>query len=166
MCGRIRLVPLNLDLLERVRDQILNEPDSYDQTQWSTMDELVDPVRRGRHNKVAVTCLTTACVAGWACSLAGDQMLVDTAHDYVATQRYYYTDRVLTPEGHITGISERAQALLGLDWHDAYWLFHWDRTRQEVLDMLDWHIAQAQNAELDALVEQCHPLHFQQPFGN
>lgn len=47
---------MNIELLKRVRDKILADPDSFDVNEWHSVHD----------------CQTTMCIAGWACRLVND----------------------------------------------------------------------------------------------
>lgn len=49
-------MPLNLELLEKVRDKITQNPERHDQNNWGSKTE---------------QCGTTHCIAGWAAALDG-----------------------------------------------------------------------------------------------
>lgn len=139
-------MPLNLDLLERVRDQILEEPESHRQDNWATVEALFDPPDLIRGLPV-VSCLTTACVAGWACTLSGDRMAV--LREYVDGRLVYVAQEAADTNGKFHSIGSRARGLLGLSVADASYLFYGARSREEVLDMLDWLILKAEQQELN-----------------
>lgn len=130
---------LNLELLEKVRDVILLEPEKHDQSAWMSP---------GDTDGARITCPTTACVAGWACHFAGDVGIT-----VLNKRRLLEVDNVLTTDGGIYPVESRAANLLGIsysnylgnDWYvyDVDYLFESDRTRQEVLDSLDILITEA-----------------------
>ena len=93
-----------------------------------------------------VTCPTTACVAGTAVSLAGNQMLV-SGYDVDSVERYRAGDRnefIYTSylceadDGKIREIKDVAADLLRLSFFQAEYLFQSERTKAEVLEVLDW----------------------------
>ena len=96
------------------------------------------------------------CVAGWACHLNGDRMVVpQRGHDYALDEddrktwdaylELTYPDdgparvaAVCAPEGgRRIRAGDRAASLLELDRDESAWLFADERSRQEVLHALD-----------------------------
>lgn len=114
---------LNLELLQRVRDKILADPEQHGQAEWL----LVSP---GPEH-----CLTAACVAGWACLLAGDEPAINRAVPRFDDQ--LWVGRVIDQYGAEHPVHIRARKLLGLDLATANSLFWPELTTEEVLDLLD-----------------------------
>lgn len=102
----------NIDLLTKVRDQISGHPDQYDQTTWAYIDgrycETPEWALARALDRDEFACVSTACVAGWTVLLAGE---APRPYDWRGT----------------------ASQLLGLHPVEGEWLFHEDRTREEVL---------------------------------
>jgi hypothetical protein len=145
-------------LARQVRDQILFHPESHQQDTLG-VGEVVGQREMGgeyRGHYFDVVEPVRACVAGWACHLSGDQMIVpQRGHDYVIDEnerqtwakwlRRTYSDGPLphvikvVPAGvfHTIGAADRASDLLELDPQERRWLFADERTREEVLQALD-----------------------------
>lgn len=90
----------DLDLLRRTFEHIDAHPEQWHQGCWLHQDE---------------ECGTVACVAGWACLLAGDEVASDGL--------------VLTPKGQRIPVDARAANLLGLTYEEAGALFSANNTR-------------------------------------
>ena len=126
----------NLELLEQVRDKVLFEPKNHRQDYWMTYSSNVFLADNSE-----VSCPTTGCVAGWACQMSNDIGIVsnDEVVNHLSNdqQIVYSIFTVITPEGEVVEIEERAKDLLGLSWEEAEMLFDADNSRQDVLDMMD-----------------------------
>ena len=111
------------ELAQQVRDQIMFHPETHNQSVWFQRME----------------CGTTACVAGWACMLAGDEV---NAEDITGLSVYTvspnFTWRQFDGVKTIQSIPSRAQDLLGLNGYIQEWLFHENRSREEVIQALDY----------------------------
>lgn len=118
-----------------VAQQIRLHPESHDQRVWRRFDpwesaQLTNvPVDRldgssGTYPISTRSCNTTACVAGWASTLAGDR------GDYLG-------DRAVTADGRVLTYRHRGEELLGVSVDDSEWLFAPFRTKGEVLYALD-----------------------------
>lgn len=81
---------LNIELAERVLTQITEHPETHDQVEW---------------------CGSRKCVAGWACTLNGDELFLND-EDLV---------RARTADGDVYEVSDRAATLLGLDGHGLFY---------------------------------------------
>ena len=147
-------------LARRVRDQILFYPESHQQD-ITAIGEVVGEVEvrmGGKHlgHQMDVIRPTKGSVAGWACHLNGDLMIVpQRGHDYSydddskerwdAYLRRTYPDdgpaRVTAvngaEDGKLINAALRAGELLGLASIESDWLFAEERTREEVLHALD-----------------------------
>ena len=147
-------------LARRVRDQILFYPESHQQDVVA-IGEVVDEAEvrvdgKYRGHQMDVIRPTKGCVAGWACHLNGDLMIVpQRGHDYSYDEdskerwddflRRTYPDggpaRVVAvngaEDGKLTNAALRAGELLGLASIESDWLFAEERTREEVLHALD-----------------------------
>ena len=157
----------NLDLLTRVRDQIIMEPKKHHQSTWATVDltdeqveaplVMVSDEEKDRYSSSIVhgagtlwtiSCATTACVAGHATMLAGDVAVIDEANRHSNFDRAVGGDcvcyHVLTPEGQVRLVEPRAEELLGLSHAEGYELFEGTNSREQVLDLLDRHIKDAE----------------------
>ena len=141
-------------LARQVRDQILFKPDTHQQD-VAGMGEVVGTVELGgRHLGLQLDVLypTRACVAGWACHLSGDEMVVPQRGRCYSTDendretweswlRWTYPDdrgparasAVWTTENNSAMIGDRAAELMDLDDAERRWLFADQRTRNEVL---------------------------------
>lgn len=121
----------NIFALQAVRDLIKKHPERHDQGHWGAVDasmlETEGPYQ-------VASCGSTACVAGWASTLAGAKMLIDPSEHSVRGR--YFAERVLTLDGDTPLIGDHAQAVLGLASDEAKILFGAENTREEVLDML------------------------------
>ena len=147
-------------LARRVRDQILFFPESHQQdiTAIGVVVDEVEVRMGGKHlgHQMDVIRPTKGCVAGWACHLNGDLMIVpQRGHDYSydedskqrwdAFLRRTYPDdgpaRVTNvngaEDGKLTNATLRASELLGLESSEWKWLFADERARAEVLHALD-----------------------------
>lgn len=121
---------LNLELLQQVRDKILADPEQHDQAEWL----LVSP---GPEH-----CLTAACVAGWACLLAGDEPAINRSNPRF--DDHLWVGWVIDSGGKEHLVPVRARKLLGLTRYQAENLFVTAQRRDTVLDLLDQLIAQPQ----------------------
>ena len=115
----------NVELLTRVRDLIETEPDKLDMGLWGTIPTDVIKFKNGF---AKVSCGTTACIAGWAVQLSGDQLLVNE-HDLCtgwqedgSTEVEYCVAR----NGRQFLIDDRAQKLLGITAYESEVLFMCD----------------------------------------
>jgi len=136
----------NIDLLTQVRDQIANE-ELHDQGNWASIGrEILNKIKSrwtdsGGDQYITVSCPTAACVAGWAASLSGAQMLVpayqaDNTSAYWRSRGTVTADAVLH-QGQRVDISRFAQDALGLTEREAMALFDADWDNEQVLDNLD-----------------------------
>ena len=99
---------LNAKLAYEVLDYIEAHPEKHDQATYFN------------------SCGTTACFAGWASLLSGDEHTFDATHSMV-------TAYVRTPDGRICHIESRAMELLGLEYDDlTTGLFYAARNLDEV----------------------------------
>ncbi|MBF4194698.1 hypothetical protein MHAEM_21771 [Mycolicibacterium phlei] len=119
---------LNLELLQKVRDKVLLEPDKHKQEVWMVVGD-------GLQEGDTISCPTAACVAGWACALTGDVGVVGRLLRNPNNE--LWVDYVITPEGETVTVFARGRQLLGLTEREAEDLFDEHNTRQEVLDKLD-----------------------------
>lgn len=62
-------MPVNKDLLLKIKEKILNNPAAIDMGVWKQKDLYPQPI--------APACGTTACLAGWACELSLDCPTMD-----------------------------------------------------------------------------------------
>lgn len=123
----------NVFALKAVRDLIKKSPAKHDQTNWFSVSS--DVVKFEDGSVAKVSCGTTACVAGWASSLAGD-VLVIQPHDWDEDEQMFRPSNVQTLEGNTVYIENRGREVLGLTHNEAEYLFDQNRTRAEVLDNL------------------------------
>lgn len=128
----------NIELLRKVRDQILMEPDTHYQADWGQVKR--DPAwnftrRHYERRYVPVSCTTNACVGGWACMLSGDQFVV-YEHRY-RDNGIFPVDTVRTKSGSFCEILARAGRLLGLASHEAGYVFGGSWTTEQTLENLD-----------------------------
>jgi hypothetical protein len=127
----------NIALLEKVRDQIVNE-DSHDQGLWARVSRSVLQAIPDRWadkwgaQYITVSCPTAACVAGWAASMSGGLMLIPEDH----VGRSAEAHDVLV-KGEVRNISNYAREQLGLSPEEADALFAGEWTTEETLDNLD-----------------------------
>jgi hypothetical protein len=146
-------------LARQVRDQILFYPESHQQDVLA-IGEVVEEVELGGRylgHQMDVIRPTKGCVAGWACHLNGDRLVVPQRdHDYASDEsdrqswdaymRLTYPDdgparaaAVAAPGvGSRITAWDRASDLLGLEREERTWLFANERTREEVLRALDF----------------------------
>jgi len=146
-------------LARQVRDQILFYPESHQQDVLGIGEVVGEVELGGRYlgHQMDVISPTKGCVAGWACHLNGDRLVVPQRdHDYASDEndrqswdaymRMTYPDdgparaaAVSVPGGgrRITAW-DRAADLLGLEGQERTWLFADERTREEVLRALDF----------------------------
>jgi hypothetical protein len=121
----------NVELINKVIEQIDAHPETWCQDLWARKTD----------------CGTSYCFAGWACVLAGEEILwnehkvgEDTFAAHVRTQgcaskefgEYYVT------------IRERAQQLLGLGVIEADLLFDWANDREEIQEQVNQVLARAE----------------------
>lgn len=115
----------NVELAQRIHDQITQHPDQHDQGTWCSLPGVDATDAVGADNM----CGTTACVAGWAMLFSGYKFRRGVSISYgvpvLATQ-------VLAPTGPNMGVwvdearvqmSTTGAELLGLNADDAYNLF-------------------------------------------
>lgn len=106
----------------RVEDQIRFHPETHYQKTWGSKTE----------------CGSTACAAGWACELSGHTLIYnygDISH-YCSAPDYLSAWRKLgwtSDDGNLVDPGFVAKKLLGLNEHEAEWLFWEERTQEEVL---------------------------------
>jgi hypothetical protein len=105
----------NAELAYRVRDKFYE--DKIDMAawvsftgEWLSSEEVRERVGGDLDLSKAVSCGTSACIAGWACLLAGD--------------KFVGIDHVMTPDGAYYEVPDRAAILLGLDEEEADLLFY------------------------------------------
>lgn len=103
-------MPINVELLEKVRDKIRENPQAHHQANWGFKSE----------------CGTTHCIAGWAAALDGAVM--DWEEDGFG---HWYADYVNGGADHIESYAKEA---LGLSSEQAYIFYS---SRDEALQMLD-----------------------------
>lgn len=140
------MTELNLDLLKKVLDKIVSDPDDHNQLHWMVKTGSTSPVREVTGG-VALSCPTTACVAGWACALAGDDPFIGDGSMHYYRDRsdgFIYVEEVVTPEGEVHYIDDRAEALLGLEARVAHDLFDACNTRGYVTNRLSELIKEAE----------------------
>lgn len=116
----------NTELLTKVRDKIVSEPETFDMNDWFKVDTSELEVGRHLFALNELPCGTTMCIAGWATMLSGDRVFVnkDTSDDC-------YSSATVLPQGMdprsprrlFESVSDRAAALLGLNIDVARWLF-------------------------------------------
>lgn len=109
----------NAALAARIRTEILERPEHYDQGSWVSGDVL----RPEEDLTAAAHCETTLCVAGYAAHFTGHIVLP-----------IGYAVRPGDEQEH--QIREVARTELGLTEAEAAWLFHGTRTCDEVLAAL------------------------------
>lgn len=109
----------NKELAEKVRDQIVDHPETHNQERWMHRIE----------QDSGSYCQTTGCAAGWAVVL-GDPSAKPVF-------RGLDSSSVVLPDGTGRGYSEYAAELLGIDDDLAEYLFNVHRTVDEVLDVLN-----------------------------
>lgn len=113
----------NIDLLCKIRDQISRHPDQHRQAWWlrfpddAVADSPAEALERVHPKDGEFTCLTTACIAGWAVVLSPRKKVLALA----AAQFSW---------------AATGQQLLGLDPYEADALFHNSNT-EEARDLLD-----------------------------
>jgi hypothetical protein len=100
---------LNVELMEKVRDKIRENPDRHDQNSWA----------------VRMPCGTTYCIAGWTAVLSGATI------DWDSDEEHAYADTV---NNGAEAICEYAQDQLGLESYRLFFLN--DRQALEELDRL------------------------------
>ncbi|AZM51806.1 hypothetical protein DMA15_03740 [Streptomyces sp. WAC 01529] len=88
-------MPINTDLLIKIRDKIREHPEQHDQAHWA---------RR-------TSCGTTYCIAGWAAVLSGARL--DWSDHW--TDQYEGGARADTVNSGAETIDDYAQRVLGLD---------------------------------------------------
>ena len=94
------MTELNLDLLKKVLDKIVSDPDEHNPMHWMVKTGSTSPVREVTGG-VALSCPTTACVAGWACALAGDDPFIGDGSMHYYRDRsdgFIYVEEVVTPD--------------------------------------------------------------------
>lgn len=154
--------------LMKTFNHVLANPERHHQQTWAKVDprELDKATRlTKRRNEyelepggfidLNISCGTTGCLAGWACALEGDKMYIPGAvfansfpYNHMTEDEQLTISNVVTPEGEITELSERAIKHLGLPSDDgeltADKLFAPDNTlgylRQAILQILNGNI--------------------------
>lgn len=121
----------NIFALNAVRSLIKASPEKHDQGDWASID--VEQIEVPDGATVRLSCGTTACVAGWAATLAGAKFLFSS--DSI-DEGAYHASEVETVDGRVQTVSEHAQKVLGLSYDEASILFDGDLERGEVLDLL------------------------------
>jgi hypothetical protein len=101
---------INVELLDRIEQQITEHPDTWDQSVWFRL-----PRVSSQSKIVKPPCGTACCVAGWAVVLSGYQ-LVTRVRDREGAF-------CVSPEGEGRGIEAAARGILGLDVYQAEALF-------------------------------------------
>ncbi|KRQ31382.1 hypothetical protein AOT83_04530 [Mycobacteroides sp. H001] len=139
----MKTLEINIDLMQKVHDKIMEEPRAHDQTLWATVVNDPNLIKKRRSGRLVVECPTAACVAGWACQIVGDIGVVN-AHSlrFVDVGSPVEIDYVIPKGGRgEVFIGDRAGELLGLTHDQASVLFHEDNNRRMVLSMLSRTIA-------------------------
>lgn len=80
-------------------------------------------VREGQRYRPVVDCGTSCCVAGKICLLAGDQFVWQDDGERVRAGTVIEVDEVITEDGRVMDIDDRAIELLGVKENEAYPLF-------------------------------------------
>lgn len=115
---------VNVDLLRKVKQQIVDHPESHDQAVWAEKR----------------SCGTVCCVAGWAAHLSGGrldwQVYGGATVEDVEAEAY----EVEVGDGQVLTVREAAQLQLGLDDRDADYLFSSSRTQDEIFHFIDGRI--------------------------
>lgn len=115
------LTPLNEPLIAKVLEQITQEPDSWDQSEWAQSSEYCD---------------TTFCFAGHAAFLNGHTtMLWSSCYDDDDTLRM--ASRVEVDTGEHVAIQLFAQRVLGLTYREADQLFNAPTDLTVITELLD-----------------------------
>jgi hypothetical protein len=112
----------NVELAIKVRDQIVDHPETHNQKWWMH--------RAKKWDDTGSYCETTACAAGWAV-LLGDP----TAEPVWSSA--WDSSSVRFPDGSGRAFSDYAAELLGIDREMRIYLFDENRTVDEVLDVLN-----------------------------
>jgi hypothetical protein len=121
----------NVQLIQKVYDQILQDPQSHDQSSWGKLslevqtDESFDPTSDTEipFDSSKHICNTVACVAGWACVLGSPSVIkIDTRSNV------FFCD--------YTSIEPMAKKVMQIGDGMAEFLFDGDRTHSEVLWVL------------------------------
>jgi hypothetical protein len=146
----------NIPLLTEVRDVIRDNPSRHNQRHYigSTIDmefNLQDarqfahePLPDEPMDELKPVCMTTACVAGWMIILGSDTKtvvhLINTYNGLSTTEIIEYDESEITECLSYGSLEHRAIELSGLPTDVTSILFYEDRTRDEVLDILDYLI--------------------------
>lgn len=109
---------MNKELIKQVREKVIEEL-RWDQRVWFHNPKLLDKELIHHTMSELAECGTGGCVAGWACMLAPE--LKDRKRQSIA-------------------VFSKATELLGITVHVADYLFDSDRTKTDVLSVLDWLI--------------------------
>lgn len=110
----------NAELAARIRAEITERPDHYNQGAWFSG---ADVLRPDEDLNAPTHCGTTLCVAGYAAHFTGHTLLPSGITYRPDTNQRGFVDQVARRE-------------LGLNEDDADWLLHPARTRDEVLAAL------------------------------
>ncbi|RNG26435.1 hypothetical protein EEJ42_14915 [Streptomyces botrytidirepellens] len=124
----------NATLAARIRNEINERPEHYDQHDWFSGDVL----RPDEDLNAPVHCGTTLCVAGYAAHFTGHVLLASGSAVVPDTSRRQDIEWVAREE-------------LGLTDADAEWLFHPMRTQEEVLVALDQLAGGAAGIDTEAI---------------
>lgn len=109
----------NVPLLRKTMEYIEENPDRWDQDNWFRVKSAIGIIYEHEPVVPATTeyyralnehgCGTTMCFAGTACWLSGDTVVG--------------LESVMTPEGQVVDVEERAAELLGLSFAEAFLIF-------------------------------------------
>lgn len=120
---------LNIELAEKVLQQVEQHPETHDQNHW---------MRRN-------SCGTTACLAGWTVSIAASDHEPDWEEDLVETGAEYAEEVIVPGRDVYRAISVLAAELLGMDFDDAFRMFHVMDARAAI-GILRGHVEEARAA--------------------
>ncbi|SHW53849.1 hypothetical protein [Mycobacteroides abscessus] len=127
---------LNVERLKAIRNLIKTEPTKHNQGAWAEFLKSDIPALEPDQKFVEVECGTAACVAGWACQLAGDKFLVRGFDLKYMDGDKVYSEFSIDRDGGEHLIYDRASELLGLNSKQADVLFHENWSSKQVLKIL------------------------------
>lgn len=110
---------INVELLDRIEQQITQHPESWIQSTWFRLPGLPNA------QEIDPPCGTAFCVAGWAVAMSGHKLRTQAT----STEGEFCT----SPDGTLWTIENAARRVLGLTRKQGYRLFDEENSLAEVL---------------------------------
>ena len=134
----------NIDLLKRIRDKVVADPDTLDMNDWFLVPVKGLDVGTLDFGLEEIPCGTTACIAGWATLLSGDRLQVlnegfEEKHNSSTIYIPGFDPGGTHSPRSVQSVPDRATELLDLPRALARWLYVIDN--EDVVWVLDQLIA-------------------------